>query len=51
MVVSSEVLDAVKNQIKKAEEMITRANLILSKIELVYQVETICLVEMTAESI
>ena len=51
MVISSKALDAVKNQIKKAEETIVRANLILAKIELVRQAETIRLDEMIAESI
>ena len=51
IVVSSEALDAAKNQIKKAEEMITRANTILSKAEPVRQAETIWLEEMAAESI
>ena len=51
MVVSSEALDAAKNQIKKAGEMIARDNIILSKTEPVRQAETIYLEEMTAESI
>jgi len=51
MVLSSEALDAAHNQIKKVEEMITRAKLILSKFEPVRQAETIHLEEMTAESI
>jgi len=51
IVVSSEALDAAKNQIKKAEEMITRANTILSKAEPVRQAEIIWLEEMAAESI
>ena len=49
--VSSEALDAAKNQIKKAEKMIARDNLILSKTEPVRQAKTISLEEMIAESI
>ena len=49
--VSSEALDAAKNQIKKAEEMIARDNLILSKADPVRQAKTISLEEMIAESI
>ena len=51
MVVFSETLDAAKNQIKKVEEMIARANIILSKAKPVRQAETILLEEMTAKSI
>ena len=51
MVVFKEALDAAQNQIKKVEEMITRANLILSKAEPVRQAEIIGLEEMTVESI
>ena len=33
MIISSEELDAARDQIKKAKEMIAKANLILSKAE------------------
>jgi len=51
MVVSSESLDVARDQIKKAKEMIAKANLILSKAEPVSQAKTIYLKEMTVKSI
>ena len=51
MVISSEALDAARDQIKKVNEMIAKANLILSKAEPVSQAKAIYLEEMTAESI
>ena len=51
IVISGEALDAAKNQIKKAEEMIIRANIIFSKAEPMRQAETIRLEEMTTKSI
>ena len=50
-VISSEALDAARDQIKKAKEMNAKANLILSKAEPMSQAETIPLEEMTAKSI
>ena len=41
MIVSSEVLNAARDQIKKAKKMIAKANLILSKAEPMSQAKTI----------
>jgi len=51
MAIFSEALDFAKTQIKKAREMITKANLLLSKAEPASQAETLRLKKMTAESI
>ena len=51
MAISSKALDFAKSHIKKAREMIGKANLLLSKAEPASQAESIRLEQMTAESI
>jgi len=51
MAVSTEALDAVRDQIKRAKEMIAKANLFLFKTELVSEAEAIRLEEITTERI
>ena len=51
MVISDEVLDAANTQLKQAEEIIVRANAIISKAEPVYKAEIARLDEMIAKSI
>ena len=51
MAVSNKALDAARDQIKKAKEMIAKANFFLSKVDPVSQAKTIRLEEMTTKSI
>ena len=51
MAISSEEVDFAKSQIKKAREMIAKANLLLFKVEPASHAETVRLEEITAESI
>ena len=48
---SNKALDDTRDQIKKAKEIIAKANLLLSKVEMVSQAETISLEEIMTESI